>query len=540
MGAYVREFESTEAEGGSRALALLQSLGLFDRPAEMKCLAALWSLPAIEGLTEPLAGLGEEDRNEVFTEPADPKLLTMNLDAGGEVTSLDAHPLLREFLANALRESRPEAWKAGHKRLYQHLTTMTPEKPAPTLDDLQPLYQAVAHGCHAGRYQEALDIYERRICRGTLGPGAFYSRMRLGAQSSDLAALRWFFVTPWNSPAVEFRDDQQAWLLSEVGARLRAVGRLTDARVPMEQNLDLRRLRLPNSVARAAANLSELDLQLGNLELAIQQGDLGVGVADRYGDNYLQLICRSALGDALAQAGRSVEAQTRFVEAEALQAERDAQRPRLYSLYGFRFWDLLLQDAECAVWRRVVDSHRTPPLLSSEPSRLEAHLDTLRAVGGRATEGLAIAEHYGWLLDVALAHLTLGRIALYGAILQGSSFENSESTSELHLDTAIQGLRQAGFVEHIPRGLLSRAFLRTVQRRPIDARADLNEADHLAERGPMPLHLADVCLHRARLFFRDDAVAAKAEIQAARTLIDMHGYRRRLQELEDTENAFFD
>jgi hypothetical protein len=72
MGAYVREFESKEAEGGSRALALLQSLGLFDRPAEMKCLAALWSLPAIEGLTEPLAGLGEEDRNEVFTEPAEP------------------------------------------------------------------------------------------------------------------------------------------------------------------------------------------------------------------------------------------------------------------------------------------------------------------------------------------------------------------------------------------------------------------------------------------------------------------------------------
>jgi hypothetical protein len=125
-------------------------------------------------------------------------------------------------------------------------------------------------------------------------------------------------------------------------------------------------------------------------------------------------------------------------------------------------------------------------------------------------------------------------------MLQGSSFENSESTSELHLDTAIQGLRQAGFVEHIPRGLLSRAFLRTVQRRPIDARADLNEANHLAERGPMPLHLADVCLHRARLFFRDNAVVAKAEIQAARTLIDMHGYRRRLQELEDAENAFFD
>jgi hypothetical protein len=181
MDAYVRELESEEGEAGPRALALLRSLGLFDRPADMKCLAALWRLPAINGLTEPLADLSEEERNEVFTGLADAKLLTMNLAASGEVASLDAHPLLREYFANALREKRPDAWRAAHKRLYQHLTATTPDKPAPTLEDMQPLYQAVAHGCQRG--------CTRRRARTSIATASCAGRIRTGFTALSSSAL---------------------------------------------------------------------------------------------------------------------------------------------------------------------------------------------------------------------------------------------------------------------------------------------------------------------------------------------------------------
>ena len=61
---------------------------------------------------------------------------------------------------------------------------------------------------------------------------------------------------------------------------------------------------------------------------------------------------------------------------------------------------------------------------------------------------------------------------------------------------------------------------------------DLDEAWSIAERGPMPLHQADVQLHRARLF-GDPAALAEA-----RRLIDKHGYERRREELEDAEAMF--
>ena len=80
----------------------------------------------------------------------------------------------------------------------------------------------------------------------------------------------------------------------------------------------------------------------------------------------------------------------------------------------------------------------------------------------------------------------------------------------------------------------------------IAARRDLDEVWEIAERGPMPLFLADIHLHRARLFgpLKSEANGEQypwespaADLAAARRLIDKHGYLRRMEELEDAETA---
>ena len=102
---------------------------------------------------------------------------------------------------------------------------------------------------------------------------------------------------------------------------------------------------------------------------------------------------------------------------------------------------------------------------------------------------------------------------------------------------------QAQKEHHLPRGLLIRAWLRSLtgpRTGPVSAKTDLDEAWEIAERGPMPLHMADIHLYRARLFFRETPypwTSPQHDLAEARRLIFKHGYLRRKEELEDAESA---
>jgi len=151
---------------------------------------------------------------------------------------------------------------------------------------------------------------------------------------------------------------------------------------------------------------------------------------------------------------------------------------------------------------------------------------------------LKIAERNRWRQDIGLDHLTLARAALYAAVLRG------EPPHAEHVNAAVDVLRRAGRQDHLPIGLLTRALYRAVTGDFDGAREDLEEAYEIAERGPMRLHLADIRLHRARLFglspHRPPAypwTSPRADLAEARKLIETCGYRRRLEELEDAEAA---
>ena len=78
-----------------------------------------------------------------------------------------------------------------------------------------------------------------------------------------------------------------------------------------------------------------------------------------------------------------------------------------------------------------------------------------------------------------------------------------------------------------------------VQPQPYLPWTDLNEAQQIAERGPMRLHLADI--HPLRMRNAECGMSnpedSREELQRARTLIEHCGYWRRKQELEDAEEA---
>jgi tetratricopeptide (TPR) repeat protein len=411
---------------------------------------------------------------------------------------LDAHPLVREYFGDRLREDHPDAWREGHSRLYEHLRDNTKELPD-TIDEMAPLFAAVTHGCHAGRHQEVLsEMFYPRVRRGNQQ----LSIHKLGAIGSDLVALSGFFDPPWARPVARLRGTDQAWVLNEAGFDLRALGRLREAAQAMRTALD-RRLaeEIWLNAATNAGNLSELHLTMGEVEQALHDARQSMELSDRSGDAFQRMIGRTTLAYALHQAGRAAEAQALFSEAEQMQKERQPEYPLLFSFQGYLYCDLLLGQGEHEEVRR------------------------------RAIKGLEWSERQEFLLDIALDHLSLGR-----AVLLESRRDNSGDLSEPadHLDQAVEGLRRTGAQDDLPRGLLARAELRRIAGNFDTARADLDEALAIAERGSMRLHQADAHLEYARLHLAlGDKDKARESLATASQMIDDMGYHRRDGEVQE-------
>ena len=120
----------------------------------------------------------------------------------------------------------------------------------------------------------------------------------------------------------------------------------------------------------------------------------------------------------------------------------------------------------------------------------------------------------------------------------------------MHFTAAVEGLRKSGNMDHLPRGLLTRAWHRQLTGDASGAASDLDEAWEIAERGPMRLYQADILLTRARLFgivnyeigrMKEGAAypwgSAEEDLAEARGLIEKCGYHRRDEELADAEAA---
>ena len=472
MRAYEQWFEGKPEED------ILRLMGLFDRPADAGAIATLRRPPAMAGLTDRLQNLSDYQWNVALGNLRQARLLA---------AGLDCHPLVREYFGDQLRSTAPAAWQEAHGRLYEHYKARAKEYPD-TIEEMAPLYAAVAHGCQAGRHQKALeDVYRRRIQRGN----EFFSTKKLGAIGAELAVLAGFFDPPWEKPVAGLRDAHRGWVLNEVGFALRALGRIREAVQPMKRALAATiALGDWSNAARYAGNLSELHLTLSDVRQAVTYAEQSVELADRSGDAFLRLASRTTLADALHQAGRIDEAERLFQQAEEMQKESQPGYPLLYSLWGFRYCDLLLAQGK--------------------------HRD----VQDRATQTLAWAKAQRFLLDIALDDLSLGRAFL---------LEGDLSEAESHLDEAVVGLRQAGTQHHLPLGLLARAALHRLKGDFARAQRDVDEALLIATRSGMRLYEADCHLEQARLS------RSSASLAAGRKIVKETGYHRRDAEVAEIE-----
>jgi DNA-binding winged helix-turn-helix (wHTH) protein/tetratricopeptide (TPR) repeat protein len=384
---------------------------------------------------------------------------------------IDCHPLVREYFADKTTGD-------GHVRLYEHFSAIAPHRPD-GLEQMTPLFYAVYHGCKAGLHQTALDeIYRERIRRGTEA----YLTKKLGAFGTDLSLLANFFEVPFRQPIQSLAPSDRVWVIGQAGFDLRALGYLSDAVKLMSLAAQTYSEIGPwKEAAIGSGNVSEMHLILGNIQDSIGAAHKAVAFADKSGDKFQKIRKRSALANAFHEAGEFAEATRLFAEAENLEAEFFPDYPILDSVSGYFYCDLLLELGQQA------------------------------EVLGRAIKCLETAEGSSDLISIGLAHLTLGM-----------AYASGSPRSAFHVNQAVEFLRSAGALNHLPRALLFRRRER-----------DLKELFRIVTQSGMQLFLADYYIACTKIALdRNDPAETRSNFAAAEAIIQKTGYRRRASELE--------
>jgi tetratricopeptide (TPR) repeat protein len=232
---------------------------------------------------------------------------------------------------------------------------------------------------------------------------------------------------------------------------------------------------------------------MGNIAEAVNSGVKSVFYADLKASEFHRQVSRSALADALHQAGDFTDAEKWFLEAAAIEQRRRPGRPQLSSMQGYAYCDFLFTKG------------------------------ALREIEAHARQTRQWADKDQALLALALDDLTLGRVHLRLALQRGAPSDLSEADREIN--RGVIGLRQAGSESRLPCGLITRAELRSAQGDPKAARIDLEEALEIATRAGLLLQKADCHVSFARVqIAAGETTLARRSLASASRLAKQTGY----------------
>jgi len=475
----------------SLARRFLYLLGLFDRPMGMLEKQVLF---AQAEFAQPLAQLSRGQWRHLEGD-----LVQANLLLKTDLT-WDCHPIVRQYFGQRFADTQAKAFRQAHQVLFEFYQARPAQHQPDTLAELEPLYRAVVHGCLAGEYKKAREeVYIERILRGDEN----YSFHKLGAYSQDLTALTAFFPQGWSQPVQQgLSEADQAWLLQAASFFLMSLGRLAEAVEPRRVNLKLREKQQDwENASTAAQNLVDLLLPLGRLAEAEAAAQQAIDYAQRAEDLFEEMCSYAYLATCLHRQGQLAQAAQAFATAEAVQAKRQPDDPQLYSLPGFRYCALLLDQA-------------------TQPAEIEQVL----AWGEYILDTHEKGTSWSSKLDFALSYLTLARC--YQALQRPTE-------AQQQFDQAVAGIRKAGKIEFTPIFLIDRANFHLQQQAPKAAQRDLAEAEGIIQRGDMQLYAVDWHLAMCRYHQQQhNPTQAEQHRHKAKELIGVTGYELRCGEVE--------
>jgi serine/threonine protein kinase len=511
--------------GEGPELSVLRMLGLFDRPAEEKAIAALLKPPAIPGLTESLTNLSPTEWRAILARLRRARLLAE--ENPHNPGSVDTHPLVREYYGEQLRRQRSDAWTECNKRLFSYYRTLAPQLPE-SFAEMEPLFLAVICGCNAGLFREALhEVYIPRIQRGD----AHFAANVFGATGPLLLVLGHFFERGrWGSlieTAIEgqrLTEGDQLFVLMEAGLYLT----VTRGFGAPETIICYERAEpLCHVVDRPRLLFMQL---LGQMRNALMTDKLSAAmqIAERV----------HALAQEQNDAGLMLAAYHAFACIFYLLGEFDSSRK--YARHGVQIWrsgSVQFPVAEeiiqapgvlCLVFEAMCDWHFGE--IASCYALMDEAISTAKELKDRYALALALSWAAGLailernpaevdrlasdLIELATRHNFLDRLAL-GAIYRCWARCASGNTAEgiPGIEQGIRDCRAAGSVLGLSTYLACKAEALHLADRTSEALEAINEAVAIAERFEHGYCSAE--LHRLRGVFLATLGAGELQIEAS-------------------------
>ena len=509
--------------GEGPELSVLRMLGLFDRPADEKALEVLLKPPAIPGLTESLTDLSPREWQMILA-----RLRRARLLVGEDPHNpghLDAHPLVREYFGEQLRDRQADAWKECNRRLYHYYRTLAPQLPN-SFREMEPLFLAVICGCNAGLFREALhEVYIPRIQRGN----AYFVANVLGARGALLTALVHFFEDGrWSSPvkvgveAQRLTAEDQLFILMQAGLYLSSTRGFS---TPESRNCYERAEPLCHSLNRPVLLYSALMGQW------------------RY--SYIADKLSAALGVAQRVHSLAMEQNNSAVMIGACQALvstlyylGEFETARQYAMRGVQIWrsggvqynaeDLDAPAVVCLCYEALCQWH-LGEIASCHPTMEEA-ISLAKELN--ETNSLAVALHFAAFLaryernPAEVERLASDLIELStaqnfafwlacGAVSRGWARSASGDTDQgiAWMDDGIRDYRATGSILVMPCWLVLKAEALHLANRTSEALAALAEAEAVAQRTEERECFAE--LHRLRGVFLAPYGADEVQIEAS-------------------------
>jgi predicted MPP superfamily phosphohydrolase len=226
---------------------------------------------------------------EALRELIDRNLITFDQEQG----LYNLHPVIREYAYKNLIDK-----ESIHSQLRDFYLSASNPSSVKSIEDLKDTIELYHHTVKACLYDEALEIYSEKLNRVL-----YY---QLGAFQIIIKLLKGLFPDGEDSPPRLEKKNNQGWVLNSLALCYGNVGQLRHAEsifsiaLPFAQN--------EKDKATAFANLSDIQLNLGELKAAEESLHLKIGISKSLNDIKGESVARMLLSRILAYCGDLVKA----------------------------------------------------------------------------------------------------------------------------------------------------------------------------------------------------------------------------------------